>query len=80
MHHSFRHHTYTGSPDLDPDVIHMRPFIRKSTQTKLKNYSKIPKAFLKIITVFYLTVFPGMFTGQIFLYWVKWYKRGYLWK
>lgn len=30
MHHSFRHHTYTGDENLDPDVINYTPFIRKT--------------------------------------------------
>lgn len=30
MHHSFRHHTYTGDENLDPDVLNYHPFIRKT--------------------------------------------------
>jgi len=46
MHHSFRHHTYTGNPDLDPDMIHtdMKPAIRKNSKTIISQYIKVPKS------------------------------------
>lgn len=30
LHHSFRHHTYTGDVKLDPDAINYQPIIRKT--------------------------------------------------
>ena len=38
MHHIISHHVFTGNPDLDPDEINLKPFLRKSTYVSPKSY------------------------------------------
>lgn len=79
-HHSIRHHSFTGDNDKDPDIIHFKPFIRKNKNIDKNKYFKIPKKFLKLFYLFTLFIFPGMFTGQGFLYNFIWLRKKYLWK
>lgn len=59
MHHSFRHHTYTGDTNLDPDVVNYQPVIRKTELTPKKKYLPIPACILPFLTTIFLLVFPG---------------------
>lgn len=59
MHHSFKHHTYTGDPERDPDVINLKPYVRKTTTEPKNKYYNIPKIVLPYITAFFLWVWPG---------------------
>mmetsp|Transcript_21298 Transcript_21298/g.38903 ORF Transcript_21298/g.38903 Transcript_21298/m.38903 type:complete len:494 (-) Transcript_21298:118-1599(-) len=64
IHHAVRHHSYTGSFGLDPDMDHAVPLIRKTTQSEADLYLGLsPTA-----QVLSITVFPGMYFGQIVLY------------
>jgi len=59
MHHSFRHHTYTGDEELDPDVRNYHPFIRKTNRLSKEKYLKFPLNILAYVATFFLWVFPG---------------------
>jgi fatty acid desaturase len=84
MHHSVRHHAFTGNPDLDPDAQHAKPFIRKNLEAPRKKYVssfgvKSRLAWAGITGLVFLLL-PGMFLGQIASYWVLWPMKGHLWK
>lgn len=61
-HHSVLHHSFTGVYALDPDMKHTHPFFKKNIQSKA-SMIKDPN----IISVM-LSIFPGMFLGQILSY------------
>ena len=79
-HHVIRHHAFTGDQELDPDVIHFKPFIRKLEEEDEKKYWKIAKLYPKCVALFTTCIFPGMFLGQGILYNLIWLRRGYMWK
>ena len=79
-HHVFRHHSFTGNYDLDPDTIHFKPLIQKSNNLNSDDYLYIFKLIPKIFSLFTISIFPGMYVGQSLLYNIVWLKRGYLWK
>tara|TARA_B110001469_G_scaffold83238_1_gene78776 strand:+ start:4879 stop:6120 length:1242 start_codon:yes stop_codon:yes gene_type:complete len=79
-HHVFKHHTFTGDKDNDPDIIHFKPFIRKSEEEDKTKYIELSNKYPKIVALFTTCIFPGMFMGQGYLYNFVWLKRGYLWK
>lgn len=56
MHHSFRHHTYTGDENLDPDVLNYTPFIRKTDRVSAKKYVKFPYNLIPYVATFVLWV------------------------
>lgn len=62
-HHSIMHHSFTGTKK-DPDTIHFKPFIRKSTHENSSYYYD----FNWILTLLSLFVFPGMWLGQSLVY------------
>jgi len=62
-HHVFRHHTYTGDAELDPDAINFKPYIRKTPFEPVRKYAKIPKSNMKLFSFIYLAIFPGMLMG-----------------
>mmetsp|Transcript_12943 Transcript_12943/g.29207 ORF Transcript_12943/g.29207 Transcript_12943/m.29207 type:complete len:500 (+) Transcript_12943:94-1593(+) len=64
IHHAFRHHSYTGTFGLDPDMDHAVPLIRKTSQSDAELYM----GFSPAGQVLSITVFPGMYLGQIMLY------------
>ena len=78
LHHCFKHHSFTGTIK-DPDIYHMRPFIRKSNLENLNKIIKIKKNIFPIYSVFILTIFPGYWLGQVISYNIFIYKK-YLWK
>ena len=78
-HHVINHHAFTGDYKLDPDVIHLKPFICKNSNDSLEKYWKISQKFPKLITLFTTCIFPGMFIGQGFLYNFIWLKNEYMW-
>jgi len=79
-HHVYRHHAFTGDLNLDPDVIHFKPFIRKSICEDSSKYWSISKLYPKTIALFTTCIFPGMFIGQGYLYNIIWLFRGFVWK
>lgn len=62
-HHCYRHHSYTGSK-YDPDTIHFKPFIRKSTEEDYRKYWN----YSNIIALMTTCIFPGMWLGQSLVY------------
>ncbi len=79
-HHTFRHHTYTGDINLDPDLVHLRPFCRKTPLLDKNMYWQINNIILPYIIVFLIFFVPGLLVAQILSYWILWTRRGYLWK
>lgn len=67
-HHSILHHSYTGDYNLDPDLKHTHPFFKKHENSKanLVNGNWIG---------FILSVFPGMYLGQILSYLLVQFKK-----
>jgi linoleoyl-CoA desaturase len=78
LHHCFKHHSFTGTIK-DPDIYHMRPFIRKSKLENLNKIIKVKKTLFPFYTFFILIIFPGFWFGQVLSYNIFLYKK-YLWK
>jgi linoleoyl-CoA desaturase len=68
-HHSVLHHSFTGNYKLDPDLRYTHPLLRKSKQSRCNYVNKKSQ----IITL--LSVFPGMFFGQVILYFIGQRKK-----
>jgi len=71
-HHVYNHHSFTGQENKDPDLYHLRPFIRK-----IKSDNKIYRFLLNIqdrIAPFILFIFPGQYIGQIISYLLSSFK------
>ncbi len=79
-HHVFRHHAFTGNKDLDPDIVHFKPFIRKSEKEDINKYNKYFKLCPKFFSIIITCIFPGMFFSQGIMYNFIWLKKKYLWK
>ena len=80
QHHVIRHHAFTGDYKMDPDIIHFKPFIRKSNKISHKGYLNISKRYPILIALFTICIFPGMFVGQGIMYHFIWIKKKFLWK
>lgn len=76
-HHVFRHHSFTGDVEKDPDMRHLMPAFRKH-ETMKKPVNFVLKAPATLLLVF-LNIFPGMFAGQMLVY-ARWWIRGHMWK
>ena len=63
MHHTYRHHAYTGNSELDPDKINSQPFYRKTDKISKKKYYYIPKSIFNYTVNFINLIFPGYFFG-----------------
>lgn len=63
LHHCYKHHSYTGT-NHDPDTIHFKPFIRKSTDEKSSKYMN----YNHFLALFFTCIFPGMWLGQSLVY------------
>ena len=64
-HHVYHHHSFTGEEHKDPDLYHLRPFLRKTKNDKINPF------FLKYHTyILFLStiVFPGQYIGQVISY------------
>jgi fatty acid desaturase len=82
-HHVYRHHAFTGHPDLDPDLHHAKPFIQKHFElnpTHSGKYMKIPQQFVAAWTCLVVFLLPGQSVGQSLAYHTVWSRKGYLWK
>ena len=78
-HHVHRHHSFTGDHKLDPDVLHLMPFIRKHSMGPPSSTHAMPPLHVWQLLVFLLHCVPGMFVGQIIAY-ARWWSRGRLWR
>ena len=79
-HHVFRHHAFTGDNNKDPDVIHFKPYIRKSEKEPENRYWRVAKLYPKTVALFATSVFPGMFIGQGILYNLIWIPKGFVYR
>lgn len=79
MHHSFRHHAFTGDNRLDPDIIHFKPLIRKVKDEPRFKYWKLIEVYPKLMAIIFVGIFPGMYVGQAFIYNLVWLQKGYIW-
>lgn len=78
-HHVYRHHAFTNDPVLDPDAIHLRPFVKKHPEDKERKFIKLFRKYPKITTLVTMIIFPGSYVGQALLYHFVWLYRKYLW-
>mmetsp|Transcript_25535 Transcript_25535/g.81246 ORF Transcript_25535/g.81246 Transcript_25535/m.81246 type:complete len:601 (-) Transcript_25535:44-1846(-) len=86
-HHVALHHTYTGSPSLDPDVQHATPMVRKTADTPHRKVNgfftwigdKMPgMSGWTIAAVLIYVLTPGMWLGQVRGY--AMYRLSFLYK
>jgi fatty acid desaturase len=83
-HHMVRHHSFTGDLELDPDVVHAAPFIRKHKDAELSEYHGfLNQSWFSTTTLrSYSTtfVYAGVLhVAQVLMYNVSWNKNGELW-
>ncbi len=77
-HHVYGHHSFTGDPNKDPDLIHARPFLRKSILTPVTEYFPFCLKWQHYIAPFFMMIFPGQSIGQTFSYY-RGAKQGHIW-
>ncbi len=77
-HHVYGHHSFTGDPCRDPDIIHSRPFIRKSMLSPLAEYFPFFVEWQHYIAPFFMMVFPGQSIGQTISYY-RGARQGHIW-
>ncbi len=69
-HHSILHHSFTGDYKLDPDMRHTHPFFKKHILSK----ANLVKNAYTISAI--MTLFPGMYLGQMLSYlYVQYYEK-----
>ena len=78
-HHVYRHHAFTNDPVLDPDAIHLRPFVKKHAEDKERKFIKLFRRYPKTTTLISMIIFPGSYVGQALLYHLVWLVRKHLW-
>jgi hypothetical protein len=76
LHHAVLHHSYTGSPSLDPDVQHAQPMVRKTPDIPARKdnglFALVGDRFgmagwaASAFAIYVLT--PGMWLGQARVY------------
>lgn len=79
IHHVYRHHTFTAIHKLDPDTIHLRPFLKKIESDPNNKYISFLLKYPKITTIISSAFLPGLYIGQAFAYHAMWILRGRLW-
>ncbi len=79
IHHVYRHHSFTNDPKLDPDTMHLRPFVKKHQEDKETKFIKLFRRFPKTTTVISTILFPGIYVGQSISYHLVWLIRNNLW-
>jgi fatty acid desaturase len=83
-HHMIRHHSFTGDVNLDPDVIHSRPLVRKHLDADPNQYVGWMNRSLLATTDVYSWITTFVYAAilnnaQMFLYNVVWNGTGELW-
>jgi fatty acid desaturase len=78
LHHSVRHHAYTGHPQLDPDLRHARPFVNKDARN-VRGYWRVSPALVPAWAAAVVFFFPGQAVGQALSYMVLWRLKKRLW-
>lgn len=78
FHHIIKHHQYTGMIEYDPDIIHLRPYFRKTKKLQpYKNELRNPHIAFKYLA--YNLLLPGTETGQAYAY-TRWIFKQRLWR
>jgi fatty acid desaturase len=78
LHHSVRHHAYTGHPRLDPDLRHARPFINKDARNA-RGYLRVSPSLVPAWAAAVVFFLPGQAVGQALSYNVLWRWKKRLW-
>jgi linoleoyl-CoA desaturase len=78
-HHVYGHHSFTGDPTRDPDLIHARPFIRKHARSPTSEYVQTFLRWQHVIGPFFMILFPGQSIGQTISYF-RGVRQGHLWR
>jgi linoleoyl-CoA desaturase len=78
-HHVYLHHSFTSDHKLDPDTMHLRPFVKKHPEDSESKFNKLFRLYPKITTLISTMIFPGIYVGQAFVYHFVWLWRQYLW-
>eukprot|EP00811_Abedinium_folium_P025527 NODE_3647_length_2004_cov_10.725093.p1 GENE.NODE_3647_length_2004_cov_10.725093~~NODE_3647_length_2004_cov_10.725093.p1 ORF type:complete len:544 (+),score=85.55 NODE_3647_length_2004_cov_10.725093:160-1791(+) len=77
-HHTYRHHTHTGDPKRDPDVVALRPLLSKRRAVRRYMISGLTGVTRDAVVLFIYGVFLGQYFIQAFGYWATWFRRGYM--
>ncbi len=77
-HHVYGHHSFTGDPRRDPDIIHARPFIRKNVLAPVSEYFPFFLKWQHYIAPLFMMIFPGQSIGQTISYY-RGAKQGHIW-
>ncbi len=76
LHHAVLHHAFTGASNLDPDLYHMMPFVRKHPDVPRSLTARFARklgewfgmAGYGIAAVILYAIAPGMWLGQVIVY------------
>ncbi|KAG5177126.1 hypothetical protein JKP88DRAFT_170521 [Tribonema minus] len=79
LHHVYGHHSFTGDPTRDPDLIHARPFIRKSLLSPLHEYFRWFVDWQHVVAPGFMCVIPGQSLGQTISY-ARGAAQGHVWR
>lgn len=78
-HHVYRHHSFTADPHLDPDTMHLRPFVKKHADDRESKFVRFFRHYPEITTIVSTVLFPGIYVGQALVYHFVWRIRKHLW-
>ncbi|CAM9802247.1 unnamed protein product, partial [Hapterophycus canaliculatus] len=78
MHHVYGHHSFTGDPDRDPDLVHARPYLRKSVLAPEDQYDPFLVRWQRFLAPLFMMVMPGASLGQTQAY-LRGLREGNLW-
>jgi len=77
-HHVVRHHQNTGDLEYDPDMIHLRPYFRKTNKTE-KRKQEFTTQCLSLKLAFAHVGLPGIWLAQALSYYC-WIRKKRLWR
>jgi fatty acid desaturase len=72
-HHVVEHHSHTGVEKKDPDLYHLRPFVKKISSDSSIISVLVP--YKTIVTPFISSFLPGLYVGQIISYLQSWFDQ-----
>ncbi|CAM9743159.1 unnamed protein product [Ectocarpus sp. 4 AP-2014] len=78
MHHVYGHHSFTGDPERDPDLVHARPYLRKSILAPAEQYDPFLVKWQRFFAPAFMMVMPGASLGQTQAY-LRGLREGNLW-
>jgi linoleoyl-CoA desaturase len=79
-HHAVRHHQYTGNFEYDPDLVHLMPFVRKTTKSQAHWLFTVSRSWFAFKFLLGNTLFPGAAYGISMAHFIIWVPTGTLWK